>query len=131
MALADQDDVRSLLSGAGFESIGFTSIEEPVWFGADAEVAYEFVGEIVPLRRIAAVAQATQEGVRPVPAPGARGIGAAVGGMGGLVERGHASPLSSSRRERTHRRWLQRMSVDVDPGTARTSSTAAIHRHEP
>ena len=46
MALADQDDVRSLLSGAGFETVGFTSIEEPVWFGADAEAAYEFVGEI-------------------------------------------------------------------------------------
>jgi ubiquinone/menaquinone biosynthesis C-methylase UbiE len=46
MALADQDDVRSLLSGAGFESIGFTSIDEPMWFGADAAAAYEFVGEI-------------------------------------------------------------------------------------
>jgi SAM-dependent methyltransferase len=46
MALADPDDVRGLLSGAGFESVGFTSIEEPVWFGADAEAAYEFVGEI-------------------------------------------------------------------------------------
>jgi SAM-dependent methyltransferase len=46
MAMADPDDVRSLLSGAGFGSIGFTSIEEPVWFGADAEAAYEFVGEI-------------------------------------------------------------------------------------
>jgi SAM-dependent methyltransferase len=46
MALADQDDVRGLLAGAGFEPIGFTSIEEPVWFGADAEAAYEFVGEI-------------------------------------------------------------------------------------
>src|SRR4051794_13584991 len=46
MALADQDDVRSLLSGAGFESVGFTSIKEPVWFGADAAAAYEFVGEI-------------------------------------------------------------------------------------
>ena len=46
MALADQDDVRGLLAGAGFESIGFRSIEEPVWFGADAEAAYEFVGEI-------------------------------------------------------------------------------------
>ena len=46
MALADQDDVRGLLAGAGFESIGFTSIEEPVWFGADAEAAYDFVGGI-------------------------------------------------------------------------------------
>jgi SAM-dependent methyltransferase len=46
MALADEDDVRSLLSGAGFASIGFTSIDEPVWFGVDAEAAYEFVGEI-------------------------------------------------------------------------------------
>ena len=46
MALAEPDDARSLLSSAGFESIGFTSIEEPVWFGADAEAAYRFVGEI-------------------------------------------------------------------------------------
>ena len=46
MALADQDDVRGLLAGSGFKSIGFTSIEEPVWFGADAEAAYDFVGEI-------------------------------------------------------------------------------------
>ena len=38
--------MRGPLAGAGFESIGFTSIEEPVWFGADAEAAYEFVGEI-------------------------------------------------------------------------------------
>lgn len=46
MALSDQNDVRGLLAGAGFESIGFTSIEAPVWFGADADAAYEFVGEI-------------------------------------------------------------------------------------
>ena len=46
MALVDEDDVRSLLSGAGFEAVAFTSIEEPVWFGADAETAYEFVGDI-------------------------------------------------------------------------------------
>jgi len=46
MALADQDDVRSLLSDTGFESVGFTSIEEPVWLGADAEAAYGFVSEI-------------------------------------------------------------------------------------
>ena len=46
MAFADPDDVRELLAGVGFESIGFTSIEEPVWFGADAEAAYAFVGEI-------------------------------------------------------------------------------------
>ena len=46
MALADQDDVRRLLSGAGFGTVEFTSIEEPVWLGADADAAYEFVGEI-------------------------------------------------------------------------------------
>lgn len=46
MGLADPDEVRGLLAGAGFESIEFTSIEEPVWFGADADAAYEFVGEI-------------------------------------------------------------------------------------
>ncbi|CAM3907414.1 class I SAM-dependent methyltransferase [Smaragdicoccus niigatensis] len=46
MALADPEDVRGLLAGAGFESIDFTSIEEPVWLGVDAEAAYKFVGEI-------------------------------------------------------------------------------------
>jgi SAM-dependent methyltransferase len=46
MALADPNDVRRLLAGAGFESIGFSSLEEPLWFGADADAAYEFVGEI-------------------------------------------------------------------------------------
>jgi len=46
MALSDPDDVRSLLSEASFASVSFTSIEEPMWFGADAEAAYEFVGEI-------------------------------------------------------------------------------------
>lgn len=46
MALADQDDVRALLASVGFESIRLTSIEEPVWFGVDAEAAYQFVGEI-------------------------------------------------------------------------------------
>lgn len=46
MALADQDDVRGLLASVGFESIGLTSIEEPVWFGADANAAYGFVGNI-------------------------------------------------------------------------------------
>src|SRR5436190_1324586 len=40
MALADQNDVRSLLSGAGFESVRFTSIDEPVWFGADVEAKH-------------------------------------------------------------------------------------------
>jgi SAM-dependent methyltransferase len=45
-ALADQDDARRMLAGPGLESIGFTSIEEPVWFGTDAEAAYQFVGEI-------------------------------------------------------------------------------------
>ena len=46
MALADQDDVHELLGRTGYESIGLTSIEEPVWFGADAEAAYQFVGGI-------------------------------------------------------------------------------------
>lgn len=46
MAFADPDTVRELLVDTGFESIGFTSIEEPVWFGADADAAYDFVGEI-------------------------------------------------------------------------------------
>jgi ubiquinone/menaquinone biosynthesis C-methylase UbiE len=46
MSLADPDDVRGLLTDTGFESIDFTSLEEPIWFGADADAAYNFVGDI-------------------------------------------------------------------------------------
>jgi SAM-dependent methyltransferase len=45
-ALADPDDVEVLLRGVGFEAIELTSFEEPLWFGADADAAYAFVGEI-------------------------------------------------------------------------------------
>jgi SAM-dependent methyltransferase len=45
-ALADPDDVEALLTGAGFEAVEFTSFEEPLWFGADADAAYAFVGGI-------------------------------------------------------------------------------------
>jgi SAM-dependent methyltransferase len=45
-ALADPDDVEVLLRGVGFEVIELTSFEEPLWFGADADAAYAFVGEI-------------------------------------------------------------------------------------
>lgn len=45
-ALADPDDVEALLTGVGFEAIEFTSFEEPLWFGADADAAYAFVGGI-------------------------------------------------------------------------------------
>jgi hypothetical protein len=37
-ALADPDDVEALLTGVGFEAVEFTSFEEPLWFGADADV---------------------------------------------------------------------------------------------
>ena len=45
-ALADPDDVEALMTGVGFEAVEFTSIEEPLWFGADADAAYAFVGDI-------------------------------------------------------------------------------------
>jgi SAM-dependent methyltransferase len=45
-ALADPDDVRGLLTGAGFRDVELTSIDEPIWFGSDADAAYEFVGDI-------------------------------------------------------------------------------------
>jgi len=43
---ANPDDVEALLTGVGFEAIEFTSFEEPLWFGADADAAYAFVGGI-------------------------------------------------------------------------------------
>src|SRR5436190_18168659 len=36
-ALPDPDDVEGLLTGVGFEAVEFTSFEEPLWFGADAD----------------------------------------------------------------------------------------------
>jgi SAM-dependent methyltransferase len=45
-ALADPDDVEALLTGVGFEAVELTSFEEPLWFGADADAAYAFVGGI-------------------------------------------------------------------------------------
>jgi len=45
-ALADPDDVEALLTGVGFEAVQLTSFNEPLWFGADAEAAYDFVGDI-------------------------------------------------------------------------------------
>src|SRR5437763_9734280 len=43
-ALADPGDVEALLTGVGFEAVELTSFEEPLWFGADADAAYPFVG---------------------------------------------------------------------------------------
>ena len=45
-ALADPDDVEALLTGVGFEAVELRSFEEPLWFGADADAAYAFVGGI-------------------------------------------------------------------------------------
>ena len=45
-ALADPDDVEALLTGVGFEAVQLTSFNEPLWFGADADAAYAFVGGI-------------------------------------------------------------------------------------
>jgi SAM-dependent methyltransferase len=45
-ALADPDDVEALLTGVGFEAVELTSLEEPLWFGANADAAYAFVGGI-------------------------------------------------------------------------------------
>ena len=43
-SLADQDRVRSILAAAGFESVVFDSIDEPMVLGDDAEDAFAFFG---------------------------------------------------------------------------------------
>lgn len=45
-ALADPVDVEALLTSVGFEAVEFTEFVEPLWFGADAEAAYAFLGDI-------------------------------------------------------------------------------------
>src|SRR5205814_8419764 len=44
--LAEPDDVEALLTGVGFGAVELTSLEEALWFGADADAAYAFVGGI-------------------------------------------------------------------------------------
>lgn len=41
--LADQDYVRGVLDKAGFDDVSFTSIDEPIEFGTDAEDAWGFI----------------------------------------------------------------------------------------
>lgn len=42
-SMADPDRVRSILTGAGFDSVELDAVEEPVIMGADAEDAFEFL----------------------------------------------------------------------------------------
>ena len=42
-ALADPDGVRTLLTDAGFTDVAFESVEEPMYFGVDADDAWAFV----------------------------------------------------------------------------------------
>jgi SAM-dependent methyltransferase len=42
-SLADPDDVHRLLAGAGFETVELAAMSEPMWFGATAGEAYDFV----------------------------------------------------------------------------------------
>lgn len=42
-SLGDPDRVRSLLTGAGFVDVELESVEEPMWFGDDADAATGFI----------------------------------------------------------------------------------------
>lgn len=42
-SLGDPAAVEALLAGAGFGEVGFTDVNEPVYYGPDAEFAYEIV----------------------------------------------------------------------------------------
>lgn len=41
--LADPGQVTAILQGAGFEDVALTPVDEPTWFGRDAEDAWDFV----------------------------------------------------------------------------------------
>lgn len=43
LALADPERVRSLLEGAGWSDVDFESLDEPMWFGPDADAATTFI----------------------------------------------------------------------------------------
>jgi hypothetical protein len=40
--MSEPDRVRSWLEGAGFTAIDVTAVEEPMWFGNDADDAFQF-----------------------------------------------------------------------------------------
>lgn len=42
-ALADPDVIRSVLAAAGYTEVSMAGQEEPMWFGSDANDAYQFV----------------------------------------------------------------------------------------
>jgi SAM-dependent methyltransferase len=42
-SLADPERTRAILTAAGFDDVTFEPVEEPMWFGADADDAYAFV----------------------------------------------------------------------------------------
>jgi SAM-dependent methyltransferase len=48
--LADPDDVRRILTAAGFEAVDLTEVQEPVRLGADGEDAFGFVSRLGVIR---------------------------------------------------------------------------------
>ena len=46
-SLADPDRVRLVLTTAGFSDVDLEAIEEPMWFGHDADDAHRFVGGLL------------------------------------------------------------------------------------
>lgn len=49
MSLADPDRVRSVLSGAGFDSIEVTPFDAPARLGGDADDAVDFLSDLMPM----------------------------------------------------------------------------------
>jgi SAM-dependent methyltransferase len=45
-SLGDPDVTRELLRAAGFTEVGFTSVREPVYYGADVDAAYRNVVQL-------------------------------------------------------------------------------------
>lgn len=54
--LADQTATQGLLTAAGFDSIDFADVDEPVYYGPDADTAFDFVrGMLEPQELLAAL----------------------------------------------------------------------------
>jgi SAM-dependent methyltransferase len=45
-ALADPERVRGILGAAGYDDVGFESIDEPIEFGSDADDAFAFISNL-------------------------------------------------------------------------------------
>lgn len=65
-SLGERAVTERLLSKTGFTSVDFAPVDEPVFYGADADAAYDAVAALFPIKDSSAAADAARERLRRV-----------------------------------------------------------------